>query len=133
MIQLDVATRNAILNAMESSVGPAPTLRVRSGAMPASPAAARAGMVLATIVLPADWLLDASDGSKAQSGSWVDSSADASGVATYFDITDAAGVTRWQGDVGLAGSGAFMILTATSFTMGQAFSITSFVLTAPNG
>ncbi|MFN8996143.1 MAG: hypothetical protein ACK5X3_21090, partial [Pseudomonadota bacterium] len=62
--QFDVASRNAALDAIETTVGVSPTLEIRSGAPPANCASADTGTVLATLALPADWLANAASGSK---------------------------------------------------------------------
>jgi hypothetical protein len=95
MFQLDVNTRNAMLDAVESSIGPSPSLEFRSGTLPANTAAADSGSALATLALPADWMAAASGGSKALSGTWEDLSADAAGVITHFRLK-ASATTRIQ-------------------------------------
>jgi hypothetical protein len=62
--QFSVAARNAALDAIETAAGTGPTLTIRTGAVPANCGAARTGTVLATLVLPSDWLAAASGGSK---------------------------------------------------------------------
>ena len=59
-----------------------------------------------------------------------DSSANATGTATYFRVlTQDAGTTICQGTVGTATSD--LILNTTSITSGSTVSITSFVITLP--
>jgi hypothetical protein len=129
-IQLSVAVRNARLDAFETATGASAILRIRSGAPPASCAAARSGTVLATVSLPADWMAAASGGSKALSGTWQDASADAAGTAGHFEIMDSAGTTcHMQGTVTATGGGGDMTVDNTSFAAGQAFTVTGFTLT----
>jgi hypothetical protein len=128
-LQYSVAVRNAKLDVVESTIGASPTLEIRTGAPPASCASADTGTVLATITLPSDWMAAASSGSKALSGSWVDSSADATGTAGHFRVK-ASSTCHIQGTVGT--SGADMIVDSTSFTSGQQFTVTAFTLTAGN-
>lgn len=131
-LQLSVAVRNALLDAMETAVGASPVLKIRTGALPANCAAADAGSVLATLALPADWMAAAAAGSKAKSGTWEDTSADAAGTATHFRIYANDGTTcHKQGTVSITGGGGDMIVDNVSFAAGQAFSITGFTLTAP--
>lgn len=59
-VQLSTSVRNAMLDAIESTVGTAPILKIRSGAQPANCAAADSGTVGATMTLPSDWLAAAS-------------------------------------------------------------------------
>jgi hypothetical protein len=86
-------------------------LRAWTGSAPAVDAAPT-GTLIFDITLPADAFAAASSGSAAKSGTWQDTSANASGTPTYFRITEsgdddgATGSTykRIQGTVG-QGSG----------------------------
>jgi hypothetical protein len=130
-LQFSTAVRNARLDVIETTVGVSAVLRIRSGAVPANCAAVDAGTVLATVNLPADWMAAAASGSKALSGSWVDSSADATGTAAHFRLYDSTGTTcHAQGTVAV--SGADMNVDSVSFTAGQQFTVTSFTLTDGN-
>lgn len=130
-LQLSVAARNARLDALETAIGASAVLKIRSGVMPASAGAADAGTVLATLALPADWMAAAAAGSKAMSGTWQDTSADASGTAAHFRVYATDGVTcHMQGTVGTTGTD--MIVDSVSFTAGQSFSVTSFTITDGN-
>ena len=130
-VQFSVAVRNARLDAIETTIGATAVLKIRSGSVPADCATADAGTVLATLTLPSDWMAAASSGSKAKSGTWQDTSADATGTAAHFRIYDSGGtVCGLQGTVGV-GSGDLQV-DSTSFTSGQSFSITGFTLTDAN-
>lgn len=130
-IQYSTAVRNAKLDAIETTIGTSAILKIRTGAAPANPAAADSGTVLATLNLPSDWMAAASAGAKAKSGTWQDTSADASGTAAHFRIYDSGGSTcHIQGTVGT--SGTDMIVDSTSFTAGQSFTVNSFTLTDGN-
>lgn len=130
-IQLSVAARNAALDAIETAIGTAPVLEIRSGAVPANAAAADSGTLLASMSLPSDWLAAASNGSKVLSGTWQDASADAAGTAGHFRIKNTAGtVTHIQGTVTLTGGGGDMTLDNTNIALGQQIQITSFTLSA---
>lgn len=98
-LQLSVAARNALLDAIETATGTAPTLEIRTGAAPANCAAAATGTVLATMTLPSDWMAAAASGSKALLGTWQDASADATGTAGHFRINQGA-TCHLQGSVG---------------------------------
>lgn len=130
-LQLSVAARNARLDAIETTVGTAPILTIRTGAAPANCAAANSGTVLATLTLPSDWMAAAASGAKAKSGTWQDASADNTGTAAHFRIHDSGGTTcHLQGTVGT--SGTDMIVDNTSFTATQSFTINTFSLTDGN-
>jgi hypothetical protein len=127
--QFSVAARNAALDAIETAIGAAPTLEIRSGSVPANCAAAATGTVLATITLPSDWLAAASAGAKALLGTWQDASADAAGTAAHFRINQGA-TCHVQGTVTATGGGGDMTVDNTSFASGQQVNITAFTLTA---
>ena len=125
--QFSDSARNAALDAVETAIGTAPTLEIRSGAAPANCAAADSGTVLATMTLPSDWMAAASGGSKAKSGTWQDASADATGTAGHFRIK--AGVTcHIQGSVTATGGGGDMTLDNTSIASGQSVTISTFTI-----
>ena len=126
--QFSTAARNAALDAMETAIGTAPTLEIRSGAVPANCAAAATGTVLATMVLPLDWLAAAAAGAKALSGSWQDTSADAAGTAAHFRINQGVSC-HWQGTVTATGGGGDITLDNIVIALAQQVSITSFTLT----
>lgn len=132
-IQLSTSARNALLDAIETAVGASAILKIRSGAAPASPAAADSGTVLATVALPADWMAAASGGTKAKSGTWEDAAADATGTAGHYRIYASDGTTcHLQGTVTATGGGGDMTVDNTSFAAGQRFTVDTFTLTAPN-
>ena len=121
---------NARLDAVESTVGTAPTLRIRTGAPPTLADSASTGTVLATMTLPSDWMAAASARSKAKSGTWEDTSADASGTAGHFEIVGSGGTLR--GTVTATGGGGDMTVDNVSFAAGQAVTVTAFTLNAAN-
>lgn len=130
-LQLSTSVRNARLDAIESTISTSAILKIKSGSAPADCATADTGTVLATLTLPSDWMAAASGGSKAKSGTWQDTSADATGTAAHFRIYDSGGtVCGLQGTVGV-GSGDLQV-DSVSFTAGQSFSITGFTITDGN-
>lgn len=133
-IQFSVAVRNAILDAIEATIGTGAVLKIRTGSQPASCATADSGSVLATITLASDWASAASGGTKSWSGVPVsDTSADDSGVAAHFRLYASDGTTcHQQGSVTISGGGGDIEVDSVSFTAGQTFSITSWTWTAPN-
>lgn len=132
-LQLSAAVRNAILDAIESTIGTGAVLKIRSGAVPANVAAADAGTVLATLTLPTDWMAAASSGSKAKSGTWEDTDADASGTAAHWRLYASDGTTcHAQGTITVTGGGGDITLDSLSITAGQTVTITGFTLSAAN-
>lgn len=130
-VQMSVAIRNAMLDAIESITGASPILKVRTGVPPANVAAADSGAVLSTVNLPADWMLAANLGQKLKSGTWQDLTADADGDAGHFRIYASDGVTcHFQGTYGTTGTD--MIGDSTEFNIGQTFTVLTFTLIAGN-
>ena len=126
-IQLSVAARNALLDAVETAAGATAHLKIYTGTIPADCAAAATGTLLVDMALPSDWMNAASSGSKTLLGTWQ-VTATTGGTAGYFRITDTAGTNcHIQGTIGTD-----MTLDNTSINSGQTVTITSFTLTAPN-
>jgi hypothetical protein len=136
-LQLNVATRNARLDTIESTNGASCSLEIRSGAQPADCATAGSGTILATINLPADWMANAASGSKAKAGTWQDASADNTGTAGHFRLYSSQATKDnttcfMQGSVTATGGGGDMTVDNTSFASGQQFTVTGFTLTDGN-
>lgn len=129
--QFSTTARNAALDAIETAIGASAILKIRSGSAPADCGTADSGTVLATLNLPSDWLAAASGGSKSKSGTWEDTSADATGTAAHFRIYASDGTTvHMQGTITATGGGGDMTLDNTSIASGQQVTITSFTLSA---
>lgn len=129
--QFSTPARNASLDAIETAIGAGAIMRLRTGAVPASCAAADSGTVVATLNLPADWMAAASGGSKAAAGSWQDASADAAGTVGHFRIYDSGGtVCHIQGTVTLTSGGGDMTLDNTNVQAGQQITVSAFTITA---
>jgi len=130
--QESVAVRNGRLDSISTTIGTSPELKIRSGSPPADCAAADSGTVLATLALPSPWLASASSGSASMTGTWEDTSADATGTAGHFRIYDSGGTCHLQGTVTATGGGGDLTLNVTSVTAGDYVIITAFTLTAGN-
>jgi|SRR6185503_3913971 len=143
-LQLETKVRNLRLDTTETYTNTSPILSIWSGTIPANCAASNTSgggspTKLATLTLPSDWAAAASGGTKAKSGTWQDTVADATGTATFFRIHSApTGLTASatsaandecviQGTVG-QGSGDIS-LDNTSIGAGQQITITAFTLT----
>lgn len=132
-LQFSVAVRNARLDSLETAVGASAVLKIRSGAPPANVATADSGSVLATLSLPSDWMAAAASGSKAKSGTWEDTSADAAGTAGHFRIYANDGTTaHLQGTITATGGGGDMTLDNVSIAAAQQITITGFTITDGN-
>jgi hypothetical protein len=135
-IQLSVAVRNAQADALESTVGTAPKLQIRTGAPPANCAAADSGTLLCEINLPSDWLNAASSGAKTLAGTWSGAGAVGAGAGTdggHFRIKDSSGTTtHMQGTFGETADSADMTADNKNIATGQTVNITSFSYTRAN-
>lgn len=134
-LQYSVAVRNARLDAVETTIGTSPVLKIYdlTAGAPANCAASITGTVLATLTLPSDWMAAASAGAKAKSGTWEDTSADAAGSADFFRLFASDGTTcHAQGTVTATGGGGDLTVDNVVFAVGQAFTVTGFALTAGN-
>ncbi len=119
-VQFSTGVRNAMLDAYEAHIGTSAVMKIRTGAQPASCAAADSGTVLATLNLPSDWMAAAASGSKAKSGTWEDTSADATGTAGHYRIYASDGTTcHDQGSITATGGGGDLELVAVAIVATQ--------------
>lgn len=131
-LQLSTNVRNAMLDAIETTVGVSPYLDLRTGAQPADCAQVDSGTELAHIALPSDWMAAASGGTKAKSGTWSGTGA-AAGTAAHFRIKETTDTTcHMQGSVTATSGGGQMELDNTTIAVSQSITINTFTLTAPN-
>lgn len=131
-VQHSVAVRNARLDAIEATVGVSPRLQFRTGAKPASCAAAESGSLLAEVVCPSDWMAAASAGVKALSGAWT-VAASGTGDAGHYRLLDAGGtVCHEQGSITATGGGGDMTVDNVSIAAGQTVTVTTKTLTEGN-
>jgi hypothetical protein len=131
-LKFSEAYRNALLDLLETTIGVDAVLKLRTGAAPASVAAADSGTVVSTVQLPSDWMAAASGGQKAKSGTWTDASADAAGTIGHFRIYQSNGTTaHMQGTVTITGGGGDMTVDNPVVEAGQNITISGFTLTAP--
>jgi hypothetical protein len=132
-VQLSVSALNTMLDSIETTVGTAPVLQIRTGAPPASCASGATGSVLVTMTLPSDWMSNAVNGTKTKNGTWEDTSADGSGTAGHFRIWDSTVTTcHLQGTVTATGGGGDMTVDNTSINTGQDVVVTSFSMGTAN-
>lgn len=131
-VQLSVDVRNARVDAIESTVGVSAKLEIRSGAQPASCAAAETGTQIAQLDLPSDWMGAAASGAAAKAGTWS-GAATAAGTAGHFRIKDGADTTcHLQGSVTGIGGGGDMELDNVSIADTQPITINTFTITDGN-
>ena len=122
-------TRNAWLDSITSRAGASALLRIYDGTRPAT--GGTATTLLAELTCNATFAPAASGGVLTLNAITQDSSANATGTATWFRIVQSGGSTHvLDGDVGTSGSD--LNLNSTSITSGGTVSVTSATITAPN-
>lgn len=104
------------------------TLRIYSGAQPADPDSAPSGTLLAEMT---GLNFSVAGAVISKSGTWQDPSANASGTAGWFRITDSLGTSNFDGAVTGTGGGGEMELDTTSIVAGGVVTVTSFTWTEP--
>lgn len=132
-LQYSTDLRNAQLDALETTIGASAVLKIFTGSMPANTGVADSGTQLAEMSLPADYMANASGGTKAKNGTWSDTGADDTGTAGYFRIYESDGTTcHVQGTITETGGGGDMIIQNADVNAGQAIEITAFSISAGN-
>jgi hypothetical protein len=134
-LQFGVDVRNARLNAIETQIGTAPMIEIRTGAMPGSCAAVATGNVLVQQALPSDWLTVAAAGVKSKNGSWALTGLSniATSNAGYFRINlGSPSDCQIQGDITATGGGGAMTMDNISIAASQPVTVNTFDLTDGN-
>lgn len=130
-----LAWRNAQLDAantlMNAGSGPA-TIEIYSGTIPTNADTAIGAQVLLAVLTCSDPAAPAASASVLTfSAITGDSSANATGTATWARIKDSTGATVFDCSVTATGGGGVMTLNTTSIVSGSPVSITSGTLTVP--
>lgn len=131
---LAITICNTVVDSVDDGAG-AGLLEIYTGAPPATVDDASTGTLLGTLTFSdpafgaaADQNPDALATANAITD---DSSADATGTAGYFRVTDSNGVDKFQGTVGTVGSGNPLELNSVAITAGSAISISSMTIAMP--
>jgi hypothetical protein len=128
-IAYSTAIRNARMDAITTAAGASALLRIYDGTRPAT--GGTATTLLAELTCNATFAPAASGGVLTLNSITQDSSANATGTATWFRIVKSDGTTHvLDGSVGTSGSD--LNLTTTSIVATQPVSVSSFVLTEGN-
>jgi hypothetical protein len=128
-IAYSTAIRNARMDAITTGAGASALLRIYDGTRPAT--GGTATTLLAELTCNATFAPAASGGVLTLNSITQDSSANATGTATWFRIVKSDGTTHvLDGSVGTSGSD--LNLTTTSIVATQPVSVSSFVLTEGN-
>lgn len=131
-LQLSTVVRDARLDAIESTIGTTPILKIFSGSEPANCAAADPTGALLSITLPSDWMSAAAAGVKGLLGTWQ-ANATATGNAASYRIYDSGGATcHLQGSVTATGGGGDLTVDNVSMASGQTITVTSYSWTEAN-
>lgn len=132
-IQMSTTLRNARLDAITTAVGNGSLIRIYSGTAPANVAAALSGnTLLAELTAGTPFASAASSGVLTANSITQDSSADATGTATFFRHATSGGTAVLQGTVTATGGGGDLTLSTTSIVSGQPVQITSYAFTEGN-
>lgn len=132
-LTLSNASRSAMCDALvdlaDGGAG-AGKVRIYDGSRPAGPGTAVSGQTLLAELTFSDPAFGAASNGVATASSITgDSSADATGTASWFRVLDSNNVAIWDGSVGT--SGADLNLSSTSIVSGGAVNITSWTVTVP--
>jgi hypothetical protein len=135
-IKVSNAAAIAAVNALTAllAVGGDGHLKIYSGSVPADADASLGAAVLLSdhTMNTTDEFPDATDanpGATTSANAITNVNASASGTASFFRLTNAAGTAVLQGSVGT--SGADMIVSTVTFVSGQPVQITSVTITHP--
>lgn len=120
--------RNAMLDEITTAAGNAALLRIYDGSRPATGGSATT--LLAELTCGTPFAASAAGGVLTLGSITQDSSANATGNATWFRIVTSGGTFVLDGNVGTSGSD--LNLTTTSIVSGQPVSVTSFTITEGN-
>lgn len=115
------------------NVGGAGYIEIRTGTMPADVDTAATGTLLGTCVLSNPAFAGATDnaGSAQAVANAItqDASADAAGTATWFRAYDNSGNAIIDGDIGIGGSGAAMIINNADIALNDTIDVTAWTIT----
>lgn len=122
------ALRNAKLDAITTAIGNAGLLRIYDGTRPAT--GGTATTLLAELTLGSPFAAGAASGVLTANSITADSSANATGTATWARIVTSGGT--FVMDLGVGTSGQEVTVPTTSIVAGATVSCTSLVITAGN-
>jgi len=123
--------RNNRLDQITSAIGNAGFLRIYDGTPPANVGAALSGNnLLAELTMGTPFAAAASGGVLTANAITQDSSANATGTATFFRLATSGGTAVVQGTVGT--SGADLNLNTTSIVSGGPVAVTALTITEAN-
>lgn len=123
--------KNARLDEITAAIGTSGLLRIYDGTPPANAdASLSSNNLLAELPLSSAFAAGAAAGVLTANSITADSSADATGTATFFRLVTSGGTAQVQGTVGT--SGTDLVLNTASIVSGAQVSVSSMVITAGN-
>jgi hypothetical protein len=129
--KIATTTRNNMLDELVADIGASGLVNIYSGTQPAGPGTAISSQTLLAVCTLAATAGTVASGVLTFGSITADSSANASGIASWFRITTSGGTAIYDGTIGT--SSADMIVNTTTVTAGGPFSITSGTITFPGG
>ena len=128
------AVKNSALDTIKTAIDAgagAGTIKVYTGTQPTTAADAIVAQVLLGTLTFSDPCGTSASGTLTMSAITQDSSADATGTATWARIADSTGATVCDVDVTATGGGGTLQFNTTSFVIGGPILISAFTITVP--
>lgn len=131
-VKISTAARNALGDALITALGSAATIKIYTGTQPAGPGTAITSQTLLGTLTGASPFAPATSGGVVTAGAIAsDTSADATGTATWYRMATSGGTAVWDGNISTAG--ADLNLNTTSIVSGGPIAITAMTMTMPGG
>lgn len=133
IITLSDAAADNVLTELNDLINAGPgaaTIKIYNGTKPAKPDTALTTQTLLGTLTCSDPAGSVASRALTFGAVTQDSSADATGTATWARLADSNGVARIDVDITVTGAGGFMQMNTTSIVIGGPIVISSFVITA---
>lgn len=134
ILHFSTAVKNASLipirDAIDAGSGPG-TVKIYSGTIPADCATSITSQVLLGTLTFSDPCGTVASGALTMNAITQDSSADATGVASFARVQDSTGAVVMDFDASTTGGGGVLQLNTTNIVIGGPILISSFVLSVP--
>lgn len=117
-MKISTELRNQMVAQYEILLGSTPVLEIRSGTAPSTCEAQDTGTLLASVVLPPDWLTSPTSGTVSLQGTWNGTGL-LSGTAGYYRLKTSGGVCHEQGSVYQSGGSGDLELDNTNIAPNQ--------------
>ena len=134
VIKFVTAVKNSALDTVKAAIDAgagAGTIKIYTGTQPTSPADAISTQTLLGTLTFSDPCGTSASGVLTMSAITQDSSADATGTATWARIADSTGTTVFDCDVTGTGGGGTIQFNTTSFVSGGPILISAFTISVP--